>query len=260
MGTAVKIIMSKTISVVHILWLRQMKRYFRSRARILSSLGQPLLFLVGLGFGMGPTFQKAGHGNYIQFIAPGIIAMSILFSSVFSGIEIIWDRQFGFLKETLVAPVNRIHIVLGRTIGSATVAMIQGLLVFGICMIAGFRPQDLSMLPIAFAFMFMIAILFTAVGTVVGSILEDMQSYPLIMNFLVMPLFFFSGALFPKDGLPRGLELVLKANPMAYGVDGLRGAFTLTTETGLASDFFFLTAFTAILLVLGTYFFSKIEV
>src|SRR5438477_8093420 len=116
--------------VIYMLWLRQIKRYFRSRARIVGSLGQPLLFLLALGFGFGPIFQKAGQGNYIQFLAPGVIAMSVLFTAIFSGIEIIWDRQFGFLKETLVAPVSRFEIMLGRTLGGATVAVIQGVLVF----------------------------------------------------------------------------------------------------------------------------------
>lgn len=108
--------------IIYILWLRQLKRYFRSKARIVGSIGQPVLFLVALGFGFGPVFQKAGEGNYLEFLSPGIIGMSILFTAVFSGIEIIWDRQFGFLKETLVAPVSRLEIMVGRTLGGATVA------------------------------------------------------------------------------------------------------------------------------------------
>ena len=111
------------MSTIYILWLRGLKHYFRSRAQIVASLGQPLLYLLVLGFGLGPVFQKAGQGNYLQFMAPGVIAMTVLFSSIFSGLSLIWDRQFGFLKETLVAPVARITIVLGRTLGGATVAM-----------------------------------------------------------------------------------------------------------------------------------------
>src|SRR5580704_11766705 len=135
------------MTTIYILWIRQLKRYVRSRARIIGSLGQPLLFLLGLGFGMGPVFQKAGMGNYIQFLAPGVIAMTVLFSSVFSGIELIWDRQFGFLKETLVAPVPRLAIMLGRTLGGATVAVLQGLIVVVICLLAGFRVRNLAALP-----------------------------------------------------------------------------------------------------------------
>jgi ABC-2 type transport system permease protein len=247
------------MSAIYILWLRQLKRYLRSRARIIGSLGQPLLFLLALGFGFGPTFAKAGGGNYIQFLAPGIIAMGILFTAVFSGIEIIWDRQFGFLKETLVAPVSRLQIVLGRALGGATVAMIQGAVVFLICLLAGFRFQSALFLPIALAFMFLIALLFTAIGTAIGSVLEDMQGFQLIMNFIVMPLFFFSNALFPVQGLPKPLQFVIHLNPLTYGVDGIRGAFSNVFVFGLGTDFVVLGVLTTILLAIGSYLFSKIQ-
>ena len=247
------------MSAIYILWLRQLKRYLRSRARIIGSLGQPLLFLLALGFGFGPTFAKAGGGNYIQFLAPGIIAMGILFTAVFSGIEIIWDRQFGFLKETLVAPVSRLQIVLGRALGGATVAMIQGAVVFVICLLAGFRFQSALFLPIALAFMFLIALLFTAIGTAIGSVLEDMQGFQLIMNFIVMPLFFFSNALFPVQGLPKPLQFVIHLNPLTYGVDGIRGAFSSVFVFGLGTDYVVLGVLTTILLAIGSYLFSKIQ-
>jgi len=174
------------VNAVYILWLRQLKRYFRSRARMIGSLGQPILFLLALGFGLGPTFARAGRGDYVQFLAPGIVTMGILFTAVFSGIEIIWDRQFGFLKETLVAPVSRLEIVLGRTLGSATVALIQGGIVFLVCLAAGFRPAHPLLLPLALLFMALIAIMCTAIGTAAGSVLQDMQGFQLIMNFIVL--------------------------------------------------------------------------
>jgi len=246
---------------VYILWLRQLKRYSRSPARVIGSLGQPLLFLLALGFGFGPTFSRAtGGGNYIQFLAPGIISMGILFTAFFSGIEIIWDRQFGFLKETLVAPVSRLQISLGRTLGGATVALFQGLVVLVVCLVAGFRVAQVVLLPVAFVFMAMIAIFFTALGTAIGSVLEDMQGFPLVMNFLVMPLFFFSNALFPIAGLPKVLQLFIRLNPLSYGVDGLRGALGSAFVFGLGMDFVALGFLTAILLGIGTYLFSKIEV
>lgn len=248
------------MSIIYILWLRQLKRYGRSRARIFASLAQPLLFLFAMGFGFGPTYQKAGNGSYIQFLAPGVVAMAVLFSAVFSGIEILWDRQFGFLKETLVAPVARIHIVLGRTLGGATVSMIQGLIVFSVCLVAGFRIYDYGLLPAAAAFMFLIAMLFTAVGTIVGSLIEDMQAFPLIMNFLVMPMFFFSGALYPVANLPGILKGLLRLNPLTYGVDGLRGALSSNFAFGIGEDFLLLGLSAAILMSIGNYFFSKIEV
>lgn len=248
------------LSTIYILWLRQIKRYIRSKARIVGSLGQPLLFLVALGFGFGPIFQKAGGGNYIQFLAPGIIAMSILFTSVFTGIEIIWDKQFGFLKETLVAPVSRIEIMLGRTLGGATVAVLQGIIVLAISMLVGFRPEISAKLLLAFFFMFLISLLFTAVGTVIASRLEDMQGFQLIMNFLVMPIFFLSGALFPLKGLPTGILAVASVNPLAYGIDGLRGTLVNGVHFGFIPDLAVLGGLTLVLLAVGGYLFSKIEV
>src|SRR6516225_3770875 len=129
------------MAVIHAMWLRQLKRFFRSRTRIVGAFGQPMLFLISLGFGSGPVFRQAGQGNYLQFLGPGIIGMTIMFTAVFSGVELIWDRQFGFLKETLVAPVPRRRIMVGRTLGGASVALFQGLVVLVICSIFGFRPQ-----------------------------------------------------------------------------------------------------------------------
>lgn len=248
------------MQVIYILWLRQLKRYFRSKVRIIGSLGQPLLLLLALGFGFGPIYQRAGGGNYIQFLAPGIISMGILFTAVFSGIEIIWDRQFGFLKETLVAPVSRFKIMIGRTLGGGTVAVIQGLIIFIISLVIGFRPTDIHLLFLSFVFMALIALFFTALGTAIASLLEDMQGFQLIMNFLLMPLFFLSGALFPLQGLPKIVVLVASINPLSYGVDGLRGTLVNGAHFGLRIDFIVLGVITAILLSIGSYLFSKIQI
>src|SRR6185312_15612106 len=137
------------MSAIYILWLRELRRYTRSRAQLVASLGQPLLYLLALGFGLGPVFQKAGQGSYLQFVAPGVIAMTVLFTAVFSGIALLWDRQFGFLKETLVAPVPRLQVMIGKTLGGATVAILQGVLVIIVCLIAGFRPVSAAKLPFA---------------------------------------------------------------------------------------------------------------
>src|SRR4030042_6368065 len=248
------------MDVIYILWLRQLKRYFRSKARVIGSLGQPILFLIALGFGFGPIFQQAGGGNYIQFLTPGIIAMSILFIAIFSGIEIIWDKQFGFLKEMLVAPVSRFQIMIGRTLGGATVATLQGIIVLLLSFIVGFRPGNIIMLPLGFLFMFLIALLFTALGTAIASVLEDMQGFQLIMNFLVMPLFFLSGALFPLQGLPKMIGVIASIDPLSYGVDGLRGPLVNGAHFGMGLDFLVLGAITAILLFIGSYLFSKIQI
>ena len=248
------------MNAVFILWLRQLKRYFRSRSRMIGGLGQPILFLLALGFGLGPTFARAGHGDYVQFLAPGVVTMGILSMAVFSGVEIIWDRQFGFLKETLVAPAPRLEIVLGRTLGSATIALIQGSIVFLVCLVVGFRPVDPLLLPLALLFMVLIAIMCTAIGTVIGTVLQDMQGFQLIMSFITMPLFFFSSALFPVPDLPQGLWIAVRLNPLTYGVDGLRGALSGAFAFGVATDFEVLGGLTVILLTLGAHLFAKIEV
>lgn len=247
------------MQAIYILWIRQLKRYVRSRSRLIGSLGQPALFLVALGFGFGPIYHKAGGGNYIDFLAPGVIAQGILFTAVFSGIELIWDRQFGFLKETLVAPVSRFEIMLGRTIGGATIATMQGVIVFLLTLLMGFRPNPV-MLPIAFLMMFLIALLFTALGTAIASLLEDFQGFQLIMNFLVMPLFFLSGSLFPLNSAPDFLKIISMFDPLTYGVDGLRQCLVGLTHVGLANDISILSILIILLIAAGGYFFSKIQI
>jgi ABC-2 type transport system permease protein len=248
------------MKVIYILWLRELRRYVRSRAQIVASLGQPLLYLLVLGFGLGPVFQKAGQGNYVQFVAPGVIAMTVLFSSVFSGMGLLWDRQFGFLKETLVAPVPRIQVMLGRTLGGATVAVVQGLLVAIVCFIAGFRLVHLSMAPLALVFMGLIACVFAALGTAIGSVLQNMQGFQLVMNFVVMPIFFLSGALFPLTNLPKMLSLITSLDPLAYGVDGLRSTLIGISHFGIGLDGLMLVLIATVLLVIGSHLFSKIQV
>ena len=247
------------MTAIYMLWLRQLKRYFRSRARIVASLGQPLLFLLALGFGFGPIFQRAGAGNYIQFLAPGVIGMTVLFTAIFSGIELIWDRQFGFLKETLVAPVPRILIMIGRTLGGASVALMQGFIVVIICFIAGFRVHHASAVPLALLFMALIAIMFTALGTAIASVLADFQGFQFVMNFLVMPIFFLSGALFPLAGLPVALAVLATIDPLSYGIDGLRTSLSGSGHFGLTVDFAVLAILSSIILVIGTRLFSRIE-
>jgi ABC-2 type transport system permease protein len=248
------------VAVIYVLWLREVKRYLRSRAQIIASLGQPLMYLLALGFGLGPVFQKSGQGSYLQFIAPGVVGMSILFTSIFSGIGLLWDRQFGFLKETLVAPVSRLQIMAGRTLGGATVALLQGLLVLTVCLIAGFRPHDLAAVPLALLFMALIAVVFSALGTAIGSTLRDMQGFQMVMNFLVMPIFFLSGALFPLADLPAALAVATCADPLSYGIDGLRGALIGLSHFGVLIDLAVLCSLAACFLVLGARAFSRIQV
>jgi ABC-2 type transport system permease protein len=248
------------LNTVYILWLRQIKKYVRSKPRMISSLGQPLLFLFAFWFGFGPVFQKAGGGDYLTFLVPGIIAMSIMSISMFMGIEVIWDKQFGFLKETLAAPVSRLSIVIGRTLGGATVAVAQGIIVFLISLLIGFRPASMSYLVVAVLFMFLMGLLFTAFGTAIASVLEDMHAFPVIMNFLIMPLFFLSGALFPLDGLPDSIRMISYFDPLSYGVDGLRFALVSVSHFGIFMDLSVLTGTIVLIFALAAYLFSRIEV
>jgi ABC-2 type transport system permease protein len=248
------------MNVVYILWLREVKKYLRSRTQIIASLGSPIMYLGVLGFGLGPVFQRAGEGSYLQFMAPGIIGMTVLFSSMFSGIALLWDRQFGFLKETLVAPVPRVWIMAGRTLGGATVATFQGLLIFLVSLVAGFRPASLWALPLALAVLVLTAVVFAALGTAIGSTLKDMQGFQLVMNFMVMPIFFLSGALYPLANLPRALAVLTRVDPLTYGVDGVRGALIGVTHFGIATDVSALALVAVLLLGVGAWRFAKIEI
>jgi ABC-2 type transport system permease protein len=224
------------------------------------ALGQPLLYLGALGFGLGPIFEKAGEGSYIQFLTAGVIGMTVLFAAAMSGIGVLWDRQFGFLKVALVAPIPRSYLVLGRILGGATVATFQGLLVMAVCLITGFRPASLLSIPSALLTMALIALVFCAFGTLIGSRVKNMQVFPLIMNFLMMPLLFLSGALFPLDGLPSALRAVTSVNPLSYGIDALRATLVGTSHFGYILDIFVLIVMAAIFISLSAYSFSKIEV
>jgi ABC-2 type transport system permease protein len=244
---------------IYILWLRQLKRYFRSHSRIIGALGQPLLYMLALGFGLGPIFERAGGGNYLEFLVPGVICQSILFTSIFAGIEVIWDKQFGFLKETLVAPVSRFAIMIGRTLGGATVATFQGLIVLGMSFLLGFHIKNIAALPLAVVYMAIIALLFTSLGTAIASIIDDMQGFQLIMNFLVLPLYFLSGALFPLQGIPFALRAIAAIDPLTYGVDGLRFLLVQSSQMNFFIDAGVLFLLTILLVVIGSYLFSKIQ-
>lgn len=248
------------MKTIYILWLRQVKKYLRSRSRLIGSLGQPLLFLFALGFGFGSTYKQANGGDYIRFLVPGIVAMSVLFTAMFNGIELLWDRQFGFLKETMAAPVARWQIMLGRTLGGATVATIQGVIVFAISYATGFRPDNLMMLPAALFFIFITALLFTSLGTAIASMIEDMQGFHLIINFLIMPLFFLSGAIFPLKGLPKIMEVITRFNPLTYGVDGIRGTLINANVINLGFDMLVLVVLTVVVVSAGSILFERIQV
>jgi ABC-2 type transport system permease protein len=244
---------------MYALWLRELKRYWRSKQRIALSLVQPVLYLLVFGFGLAPVYRKAGGGDFLQFLAPGVIAMTVLFSSIGSGVALLFDRQFGFLKETLVAPVPRIQIMLGRTCGAATVAVLQGLLVTAVCLAAGFRPLGPAMSAAGLAFVILIAIAFAGLGATLGASMKDMPSYQGMMNLLVLPITLLSGMLFPLENLPVVLATFTNIDPLSYGVDGLRATLTGKTHFGLLLDGAVLLGTAVIFIGLGAWRFAKIE-
>lgn len=246
---------------IYYLWLRQIKKYLRSRPRMIGFLAQPIIFLVMFGYGLGNVFAATGI-NYLNFLAPGIVGMSIIFTSIFSGLEMILDRQFGFLKETLVAPMPRGDVMLGRTLGTATAAAMQGIIVLFISFLFGFRPASWTALIPAALVMLLVALVFSSIGTIIGSFLDDMQAYPLIVNFLIMPLFFLAGALFPLQGLPSWLMAIARIDPLTYGIDALRVLLANIGhhDLGLGVDIAVLSIMAFVSIWLGSYFFKKIQV
>src|SRR6266567_1079864 len=249
----------RRMAVIFVLWLREIKKYLRSRVQIVASLGGPLMYLGGLGFGLGPVFRRAGEGSYLQFMAPGVIGMTVLFTAMFSGIAMLWDRQFGFLKETLVAPVPRLAIMIGRTLGGATVAVLQGTLIFVVTLIAGFRPVSVLAVPLAFLVIVLIAVVFAALATAIGSTIKEMQGFQMVMNFLVMPIFFLSGAIYPLQGLPRVLAVLTRIDPLTYGVDGVRGLLIGSAYFGVGLDLAVLFGVGVLFIAAGAWRFSRIE-
>lgn len=249
------------MDIIYTIWLRNVKRYLRSKSRIIGSLSMPLFFLIILGFGLNSVVNIPGTGNgYIGFIIPGIISMTVLFTSIFSGIQIIWDKQFGFLKETLVAPVSRIEIMLGQTFGGATTSFIQGLIILILSLFMGTNNTTIAGFLTAFLFMLLIGLSFTAFGIAIASKMDDMQGFQLIMNFVIFPIFGLSGALFPINSLPSWLKSLTMVDPLTYGVEGIRYGLLGTSQINPLLSFIVLGGFTFVTILLGAYLFRKIKI
>jgi len=249
------------MDVVYTIWLRSMKRYVRSKSRMVGTLGMPLFFLLILGGGLNSMVNTGMGTSYMGFIIPGIVAMSVLFTSMFSGIQIIWDKQFGFLKETLVAPISRLEIMLGQTFGGATTAVIQGLLTLIIALLIG---SGLVITPVGFliavGFMTLMGIAFTALGIAFASKMEDMHGFQLIMNFFIFPIFGLSGAMFPLTSLPGWVRDLTYLDPMTYAVQGIRYGLLGTSEINPVASFAVLLGFTIATMLLGQYLFKKTKI
>ena len=249
-------------TAIRVLWSREMKRFLRAKSRVVGSLAMPLFFLafLGLGFNKMNVPGLGGGVQYAKFLVPGIIGMAMLFTSVMGGLSVLWDKEFGFLKEIMVAPVSRVSIVLGRIAGGITTALIQGLLILGIAAVAGFRMLGPGRFLLAFVFMVLIAAAFLGFGLIFASRMKDMQGFQIVVNFVVFPLFFLSGAIYPIQGLPVVLKPLVYLDPLTYGVDGLRQSLIGASHFGLLTDFSVLAIFAVALVALGSHRFSKIQV
>ena len=252
----------REVQAIYVMWLRQMKHFYRAKSRIVASIVQPLFFLFILGSGFRVASFASIQGDYLHFLAPGIITMAIMFSSMFTGVSVLWDKQFGFLQEVLVAPVSRLSIIMGRTLGGATTALIQGFLILAAALLLGVQVASIPGFILTIIVMVLVSFSAVGFGLILASKLEDFQGFQIIMNLIIMPLLFLSSAFFPiSSSLPGWLQVVAHANPLFYMVDGIRGS--LTGVNAVFSPFFDLGVITLICLVmlgLGTYFFSKSEV
>nr|WP_319375607.1 ABC transporter permease [uncultured Methanoregula sp.] len=247
------------MDIVYTIWLRSMKRYLRSKSRIIGSISMPLFLLIFLGFGLNAVVTLPGSENYILFLMPGMVAMSVLFTSVFSGIQIIWDKQFGFLKETLVAPVSRLEIMLGQTFGGATTAFIQGVIILVLSLFIGLAIDNPARFLTAFVFMALIGISFTAFGIAIASRMEDMTGFQLIMNFVVFPVFALSGAFFPISSLPPWMGIVTLFDPLTYGVEGIRYGLTGASQISPLVCLAVIGSFALAMTAAGAFLFRKIR-
>lgn len=250
--------------VIYTLWLRDMKQYLRAKTRIVTSLTMPLLWMGIIGVGLNSAIPRMPGTNfdYLTFMAPGIVGMTMLFTGTFSGVSVLWDKQFGFMKEILVAPVSRLHVMVGKVFGGATTAIIQGVLILTIASFLGVPFPSIYGLALALVFMFLISFGFVSIGLIFATQMDDPQSFPMAMNFFILPMFFLSGALYPLGTAPSWLKTLAYLNPLAYGVDGLRSAIlsTYTPYFSLWVDLIVLIVFTVVAITTGIRFFSRMEV
>jgi len=216
--------MARMAMGTYIIWLRDLKRFWRDRMRRIGAFIQPLIYLFLLGTGLEAAFTVFGSGqtDYVAFMYPGIVAMTILFTAMFSAISIIWDREFGFLKEMMVAPIPRTSVVLGKVTGGGTTAFLQGIILLLFMPLVGI-PYSLERILLMLVFMLVLSMGLTSMGVLIASRMRSFEGFPIVMNFILLPMFFLSGAMFPLQNLPGWMEVLTKINPLTYGVDALRG-------------------------------------
>ncbi len=245
------------MGAVATIWLREMKLYVRARSRLVGSIATPFFWLAFVGVGFRSAFRLDLPTDYLTFMAPGIIGMSLLFSSMFSGLSVLWDRQFGFLKEILVSPVSRTSVVVGKTLGGATISTLQGMLILALSIPMGVKLSGIGGIFLAMIFMLLISASFISLGIAFASRMDDPHGFQLIMGFIIMPIFFLSGALFPIDRLPLWLKALSILDPLSYGVDGLRGALIGVSQFSLLTDLAAVLSFLVLTTIVGSYLFKS---
>ncbi len=247
----------RDLRAIYTLWLRDVIRLWRDKVRLVGSLIQPLLFLFILGGGLRGRFSggMAGSENYQQFIFPGILSMSILFTASFAGIAVVWDREVGFLKEVLVAPLSRTAVVLGKVLGGSTNSLLQALLLFALFPMFKIHVTIGQFIG-AILTMFMIGLAQTAMGIALSARMSSSQGFMVLLNFIILPLYFLSGAMFPLSGLPTWLSMAVLADPLTYGVDLLRGILLGSHHFALPIDILALGSFGSAMIFLAAKLFN----
>jgi ABC-2 type transport system permease protein len=250
---------------IYALWYREFKVFLRERSRIVSSIINPILWFLIIGGGLGSAVSFGGV-NYQIFIYPGVLIQSALFSSVFFGVYIVWDKKIDFLKEVLVAPMSRTAIFLGKVIGGATDTLIQLiiLLVIGFVFItsgimSGIHFNIVSV-TLSVATLLVTTVSLVSIGLIIGSQMESPEGFQLIGSFVIFPMFFLSGALFPINNLPPWLAPFIFVNPVTYAVDGLRGALLGISQFNFAFDFAIISIFSIAMILVGTQAFKRMKV
>jgi len=210
-------------NAIYVIVFREFKKFVRERSRFISAIARPLIWLFLIGSGMSGLVSSGMGVSYMQFIFPGIIGMTILFSSIFSSISIIWDKEFGFMKEILVAPVSRVSIVTGKALSGTVISSIQAAVIFALFPLLGIRVGPLAALEVI-VISLLLSFCMSSLGIVIATFYESFESFSVIMNFIVMPMFFLSGAMYPVKMLPEVLRVVTVLNPFTYGIDALKHA------------------------------------
>lgn len=251
---------------IYSIWLREMIRYIRARSRVVTSLITPLLWLIIFGSGFSSSLSFGGPGgstNYINFLAPGILGMTVLFTAIFSGMSVMFDKEFGFLKEILVAPVSRTSIVLGKALGGTTQASIQALLILALSTLIGVKisgPLGLAgALALILLTMFFTGMGFVGLGISIASRLENIEGFQVVANLLVLPIFFLSGAFFPVTSLPDWMKVLVDINPLAYSVDALRYAVTGLHTYSVMLDLTVVFGFFVLMTIVGSVLFRNVR-